>query len=120
MALVKGLDLARGKVQLGEQPGMKPHHRGEGILKHTGYMKFVAPINDLTHIFNLKVAITDFLLSLSDREGIPKMCALERMVHQADPGGPLRPERFSLFRIVCWGQNCHQENPTTWVRVHPF
>ena len=55
----RGTDLARGKAQLGRQTGMKPHHKGEGVLKHTGYMESVAPINDLAHAFYLEVSITD-------------------------------------------------------------
>ena len=89
MALVKSLDLAGGKVQLGRQPGMKPHHGGERVLKHTGNMKFVAPINDLTHILDLKVTITDFVIILIRQEGHSQNVCIRTN------GTPGRPGRSS-------------------------
>lgn len=68
---------------------MKPHHRGERVLKHTGYVEFVAPINDLTHILNLKVTITDFVIILIGQEGHSKNVCIRTN------GTPGRPGRSS-------------------------
>ena len=89
LALVTGLDLAGGKAKLGRETGMKPHHRGEGVLKHTGYMEFVAPKNDLTHIFYLKVSITDFYIILI------RETRQSENVRSGANGTPSRPRRSS-------------------------
>ena len=89
LALVTSLDLAGGKAKLGRETGVKPHHRGDGVLKHTGYMEFVAPMNDLTHAFNLKVSITYFHTILIRERGHSKNVRIRTN------GTPCRPGRSS-------------------------
>jgi hypothetical protein len=110
LALVTSLDLAGGKAKLGRETGMKPHHRGEGVLKHTGYMEFVAPIHALTQFFDLKVSITDFNIILIRERGHSKNVRIRTN------GTPCRPGRSSAGpgpgRALCAKENSSNNTRT--------
>ena len=105
LALVTGLDLAGGNAKLGRETGMKPHHKGEGVLEHTGYMEFVAPINDLTHVFHLKVSVTDFYTILIRERGHSENVRIRTN------GTPCRPGRALVQEEHCVPKKTPTTNP---------